>query len=603
MGVARLYRTGSPYNAVDLPELDYEQTADTMYLAHLNYETAKLVRAGHADWSFLTVGFGPTIAAPTGVSAVATTPNVDDDNDGNSYFPQPARYVVTALDEETGQESRASDEDSATNDLNLKRNYTTISWSTVAEADRYRVYKAENTGEYGYIGSTVSTSFVDDNIGPDLTDGPPKGENPFATADDYPSTVTFHEQRLMLGRTRNRPNGVWGSQSADFENFDTSTPLKADDALSFVAVGQKVNSVNQLVSFTDLLLLTSDGLIKANGGADNGYLSATQIITRKQAGRGSSRLNPLVVDSTVFFKPKVGTSVRAIGFQFDIDGYSSNDIAIFSPHLFRNFDIVSWAYAQEPQSCIWAARSDGKLLCFTWEAEQQVWGWTVCETDGAVESVCVISEIVDAEHGRTEDRLYLIVRRTVGAGEKRFIERMASPNWEDVSDACYLDCAVSYAFDEPQTELGNLHHLEGRTIAALADGNVIADLVVSGGKTILPVAASKVHAGIPYVATVETLPLNFALDGTNQGKRQMVGRAVLRVVNTRGLFAGPDEDSLYEVKPRLDEPWGAPPRLLSEDLDVDMEPVAADHASIVVRQPYPLPFTLTAAFLDPIVAE
>jgi hypothetical protein len=34
-----------------------------------------------------------------------------------------------------------------------------------------------------------------------------------------------------------------------------------------------------------------------------------------------------------------------------------------------------------------------------------------------------------------------------------------------------------------------------------------------------------------------------------------------------------------------------------------MEPVAADHASIVVRQPYPLPFTLTAAFLDPIVAE
>jgi len=603
MGVSRLYRVGSPYNAVDLAELDHEQTADTMYLAHLNYPVTKLVRGGHTDWSFITVSFGPTLAVPASVAVIATINNVDSENESNNYFPQYRRYVVTALDDDSGQESRASAEVTALNDLSLKRNYNTLSWAAVPGAERYRVYAADSNGDFGYIGATTDLEFRDDNIGPDLTDGPPKGENPFATANDQPSTVTFHEQRLMLGRTRNKPNGVWGSQSADFENFDTSRPLKADDALSFLAVGQKVNSVNQLVSFTDLLLLTSDGLIKVNGGSDAGYLSATQIITRKQAGRGSSRLNPLVVDSTVFFKPKVGTSVRAIGFQFDIDGYSSNDIAIFSPHLFRNLDIVSWAYAQDPLSCIWAARSDGKLLCFTWEAEQQVWGWTLCETDGFVEQLYVISEIVDAGSARTEDRLYLVVRRAHPDGEKRFLERMASPSWEDAANACFLDCAVSYAFEEPTRTLANLHHLEGRTICALADGHVQDGLVVTGGKAVLPVPARIVHAGIPYTATVETLPLSFAIDGTNMGKRQMVGKAVLRVVNSRGLLAGPDEGSLYEVKPRLDEPWGAPARLLSEDVEVDMEPATANQSSVVVRQSYPLPFTLTAAFLDPIVTE
>lgn len=605
MGVARLYRVGTPYNAVDLPELDHEQTADRMYLAHLDHPVTRLTRQGHADWVFEPVTFGPTIATPTGIAVTAHSPNVDGDNDGNGYFPQPASYVVTALDAETGQESRAdpSGGAEATNDLSLKRNYNTISWSAVAGIERYRVYKSNNTSEYGYIGSTTETTFRDDNIGPDLTDGPPKGENPFAAAGDYPSTVTFHEQRLMLGRTKNRPNAVWGSKSADFENFDTSVPLKADDALAFVVVASKVNSVNQLVSFTDLLLLTSDSVIKANGGGDGGYLSATQIVTRRQTGQGSSRLNPLPLDSVIFYKPSVGTAVRAIGFQFEKDGYSTDDVAIFSPHLFKNLGITSWAYASEPWSVIWAARSDGKLLCFTWEQEQQVWGWTLCETDGFVESVCVISETVDAAQGRTEDRVYLIVRRLIGTAYRRFIERMASPSWEDAADACYLDCAVSYDFATPQTVLTHLGHLEGRTISALADGNVVEGLVVQGGRATMTVPATKVHAGLPYTALVETLPVNFALDGTNQGKRQMVGQAVLRVVATRGLRAGPDEDSLYEVKPRRDEPWGAPNRLLGEDLEVDMEPVAAAQSGIVVQQPYPLPFTLTAVFLDPIVTE
>ncbi|MBX4389045.1 hypothetical protein K4H03_23505, partial [Mycobacterium tuberculosis] len=94
-------------------------------------------------------------------------------------------------------------------------------------------------------------------------------------------------------------------------------------------------------------------------------------------------------------------------------------------------------YAEEPLSVIWSARSDGKMPTFTWQQEQQVWGWTLCETAGVVEQVCAVPE-------GGESRVYLVVRRTIAGEERRFLERMASARWPDVKDSCYVDCAVTF---------------------------------------------------------------------------------------------------------------------------------------------------------------
>src|SRR3569832_1547332 len=179
MSVARIYRTGSPFNGSELAEVDFEQSANVMYLAHLNHAPVKLTRNSHTDWVFSTVTFGPTLDAPTGLGVTASVPNTDAANSGDGYFPQPARYVVTAVNDVSGQESRASGAVSAANDLTLKRNCNGLYWAAATGATRYRVYKADNTQEFGYIGQTTTTSFVDDNIGPDYSDGPPVGDNPF----------------------------------------------------------------------------------------------------------------------------------------------------------------------------------------------------------------------------------------------------------------------------------------------------------------------------------------------------------------------------------------------------------------------------------------
>lgn len=598
MGVARAYKVGSPYNGDELADLDFEQTADTMYIAHINHAVNKLVRNDHDDWEFIEVTFGPSQAAPTSCVATNTTPNTDSANGGDAYFPQVATYVVTAVNDTTGQESRASNEDTATNDLTLKRNYNTITWTAAADADRYNVYKADNNQFFGYIGTTEDTTFVDDNIGPALDKAPPQAYNPFDSAGNYPSTVTFFEQRLMLARTTNAPNAIWGSRSGQFENFDRSRPLRDDDSMSFSIVAGRVNSVEQLASTTSLIALTSDSIFNIDGDGSGGVLTASSQAARRQIGRGSSRLPPLVVDNVIFYVPSIGNSVRTINYSFEFDGLKASDISIFSPHFFDGFNIVSWAYSQEPRSLIWAVRDDGKLLCFTWEQEQNVWGWTICETDGLVKSVCAISE-------NGEDRVYLIVQRTIDGVSRTFVERMVSHAWDSVEQTCFLDCAVSGTFDPPQSSFTGLWHLEGRTdIAGLVDGAVVTGLTVTDGTVTLPEEygeCSVVSFGIPYEAHIQTLPLRFNQQGSgwNVGRHQQTGEVVLSLYESRQVMAGPTEDSVYLIKSRTGENYGSPEDLMTGDYEVNSANTTAPDTGVYIKQTAPLPLTVLGVYLDP----
>jgi hypothetical protein len=597
------YQIVTPYTGAQLPEVDYDQTADTVYLAHLDHAPSKLLRHGNTDWEVVSLTFGPSIVAPTDLVAEAFSPNTDSANSGAAWFPLTQSYVVTAYNDDTGQESRASEVQSVTNDLTLKRNYNSLSWSAVTSATRYNLYKADETQFYGYIGTTEELTFTDANIGPALDKAPPQAYNPFPAAGDYPSTVALHQQRLLWGRTSNVPHGVFGSRigSTQLENMDRSRPARADDSFSLAISAGKVNAVNHLVPTTGLVALTSDAIFSIDGDGSGGSIqanSAPQV--RRQSGRNASRLKPLLVDNVIFYTPAAGSAVRTIGYDFSIDGLKSNDVSIFSPHFLEQHSIVSWCHAQEPRSLIWAAREDGALLCFTWEQEQNVWGWTMCETDGLVKSVCSIFE-------GGEDRVYLIVERVVDGVTRRFIERMASQWWTDESDWCFVDCAVRGDFETGLTTFSGLDHLEGRTdVAGIVDGYVVTGLTVTGGEVTLPSsypAAKKVIFGIPYSASVETLPYrtNAQGIGVNIGRSQNVGAAVLMLKDTRQIMAGIDSDHLFSVKSRMTEAYAAPDDLMNGDYLVNMDNKASDHASVYIQQDAPTPFTLLGIAYDPVI--
>lgn len=590
MGFARIYKFGTPYNAVDLAGVQFAQTANVAYFVHIDRPEQKLTRNAHTDWSFAPVTYGPTITAPTEVSAAATTPNT------TGYVATPYQYVVTAISDDSGQESRASAIANVTNDLTLDGNYNTVSWAAVAGASRYAVYKGNN-GVFGFIGGTEGTSLRDGTpvIVADLSDTPPKATNPFVGDGNYPSAITFHEGRKVLARTRNRPNAVFASQSADFDNMDTSRPAKDDDAYSFALVGRRVNAINQLVSTTSLLALTTDSIFSVTGG--DKAIGPNSTIPKKQSGRGSSRLPPIDIDETTFFQPNQGSAVRALGFSFDIDGYRSNNISIFSPHLFEGDTIVSWAYQTEPYSCIWAVMASGVLLCFTWEQEQDVWGWTVCETAGFFEDVAVITE-------QGLDRVYVVVRRQIGDQTVRFYERMALPVTDDYTEACHLDCAVTQIYDPPSAVVTGLDHLEGETVSAFYDGYAQSGLTVVNGSVRLQAAASIVTVGLPYEAVIETLPLVLSTQrGPAHTDRQTITKAVIRCLDTKGIEVAVTGGEFEAIAERLLEPMGSLPDVAARDYHVDLPTRWSDSATITIRQQQPMPMHVTALFLSPDIGD
>jgi hypothetical protein len=618
--VARAYKAATPYGGDELAELDYVENNDDMYFAHLLHAPGVLVRSGHTSWAHSTLTFGSTLSIPGNVTAVAQIGNTDSANSGLNYYPFPQTYAVTAYSDDTGQESRSSlgnptgaiDDGTGTgtiptyvttvvNDLTLKRNFNVIRWDAVPNATRYRVYKAENSQFFGYIGTTQTLSFRDDNIGPDLTQAPPAAYNPFDAAGDYPSTVELHEQRLIWARSTNIPNGVWTSRSAQPNNMDKSQPTREDDSVTFAIMSGDMSEVNQLCSTTKLVGLTSGGIYDIDGDGQGGILKGNNPPSAKrQNRRAASRLKPIMVDNVVFYTPAVGASVRTIGYDFSIDGLKTNDVSIYSPHFFLGFTIVDWAFTQEPRALIWAARDDGALLCFTWEQEQNVWGWTICETDGKVLSVCTVTE-------EGEDRLYLLVERVVNGQTRRFVERLAPHLWSDITDCCFLDCAIQATFDTPQSTFYGLWHLEGRTdVAGLVDGFAVTGLTVTNGSLTLPdtiSTASKVTFGIPYTAVVETLPIRLNQQGTgsNVGRSQQPGEVVLSLQDSRSVLAGIDADHLFLVKQRLDEKLGAPDALMNGDYIVSMDNKAGQQASVYIQQTAPLPLTVLGISVDPII--
>lgn len=145
--------------------------------------------------------------------------------------------------------------------------------------------------------------------------------------------------------------------------------------------------------------------------------------------------------------------------------------------------------------------------------------------------------------------------------------------------------------------LSGLWHLEGLTVAILADGSVQPSAMVANGTITIPRPAGRILAGLPYVCDLETL--NIEVNGvggapTLQGRAKRVQEVVLRVKATRGLAVGPDADHLTEIKERAAESHGAPTLLTTGDERVLVDPSWTGNGRILVRQVWPLPATVVA---------
>ncbi|WP_455153242.1 hypothetical protein [Bradyrhizobium cenepequi] len=205
-----------------------------------------------------------------------------------------------------------------------------------------------------------------------------------------------------------------------------------------------------------------------------------------------------------------------------------------------------------------------------------------------------------------EDVPYFLVRRTINGVSKRYIERLHTRVFATIEDAFFVDCGLSYV-GSPVTTISGLGHLEGQSVVALADGNVVRNLTVTGGKITLQNAASKVHVGLSMEASLQTLNLDLGQVqglGTVQGRQKSVSEVTLRVENTRGIFLGPYDgdrgsEHLVEYRQRSTEAWNEPIAMFTGD--VTMTPglgLETYNGTMWVKQFDPLPMTILAIMPD-----
>ena len=420
-----IYEIPTPYLEADLADLKYNQSADVVTLTHPSYAVRELARSGHTAWTLSLVTFAPSIATPESVT-------------NNGAAGSTTEWVVTAIDSESFEESLQSTS-TGSSATPSSGSPITISWAAVSGAGQYNIYKKTN-GIYGFIGVAGGTSFIDNGIEADETDTPPTDRNPFDSTNNYPSTSGYYQQRLGFANTNNDTEKVWFGRSGNFKNFSTSIPLQDDDAVTFNLAGRQVNSVKHLLDLGELIVFTSGAEWFVEGDV-SGILKPGEINPRQKSYYGSSDVPPLVVGSTALFIQARGSIVRDLLLTISSDGttgLTGNDLTVFSAHMFDAYTILNWAYQQIPNSIIWAVRSDGTLLGFTYVREHQLWAWHRHDfQSGIVENVCVVPE-------GNQDALYLCIRRTIDGSSVRYIERMTTRQIDDIVDFVGMDCALTY---------------------------------------------------------------------------------------------------------------------------------------------------------------
>ena len=483
------------YTASDLDTLKFAQAADTMYVVSPNHPIYKITRTSHTAWTITEVELqrGPmldinttsttlTASARSGsgitLTASASTFLSTDvgrlvkihegyikiDNytsatevDGTAQELEDGRaeilpsYTASTLSfhegdpDATGLEHNDRIEDTAASfvDEGFKAGQTIVISGS-----------ASNNTSSGFLLVDVTDSVLTLAPGADLaaeaagssvtisgkleaTDKWALGA--FSESTGYPRAVTFYEQRLVFAGNNDQPQTLFFSQGGDFENFEAG--VEDDDGMVYTIGSNEVNVIRFLASTRNLIVGTSGGEFVVRAGGTDEAITPTNVQIKQQTAHGSSDHTPVQAGNAVLFVQRAKRKVRELQYNFDVDGYVAPDVAIISEHITEG-GLTELAYQQEPDSVVWAVRGDGQIVTMTYKREEQVIGWSrqiIGGTDAVVERIVTIPGDLD------EDQVWMVVRRTINGGTKRYVEYIKDFDFgSDVTDAVFVDSTLSY---------------------------------------------------------------------------------------------------------------------------------------------------------------
>ncbi|MGH1403625.1 MAG: hypothetical protein ACRBDL_05230 [Alphaproteobacteria bacterium] len=481
----------APWSLSQISQLAWTQSADTLLLTHPDVSPKKLVRIGVdnwalSDWVFFTdknirhqpyykfVASEVTLT-PSGLSGdITLTASQDVFESGHEN----TRLRVQ------GVEVLITDFDSP----------TVVSATVIPKPND--AYDPDDPGgdepEFFYIPDTDPT--ID------------WFEQAFSPVHGYPVTAAFHQDRLVIGGSRDLPNRLWLSKSGDLYNFDLGEGLD-DEAIEFSILSDQVNAIRGIFSSRHLQVFTSGAEWVVTG--DPLTPVSVQISRQTRIGSRIDRyIPPVNVDGATLYMARSGRELHEYLYTDLEDAYVSNDLALLSRHVIKT--PVDQDYDQRNR-LLFVVRDDGAFASLTVFRSEQVSAWTLHDTNGKARSVSVVG-----------DEVYFLIERA-GA---YFIEVL--------DEALYLDSALSGGAETAIETWSGLEHLDGESVSIVSDGAVHPDLEVQSGSVTLNASAQEVQIGLPFTHIVEPLPPN-EIGSVGSGRKVRLVEALFRVQETAAL--------------------------------------------------------------------
>ena len=536
----------TPYPEAELMALRFEQSADVMWVAHINHPPMRFQRLSATTFELIEVDFNPApttlltdVAAPitgpltvtgsrlAGGTATATgTAGTIDFTYLSAVLAEfgsaPIRFLEDIPQSITALDAGANSFTVYLNgDLPLPEDgiqYTTTPPAYIPD------------GTFAYETATGTYTFPAGSVRIE--------EYVWNAADGYPGVVALFQQRLWFAGSAGFPDRVWGSAVADYENF--ATGVRDDEAVEYQLAFSGVNMIRWMKALpAGLAIGTSAGELTLEGGNDN-PLTPTNVRARERTFYGSdATLDAVRTVNVILFVQRGALRVREFTYTYEQDTYVAPDLTILAEHLTRA-GVIDFTRSVSPDSLLFVVTGDGGLAVCTYERAEQIVGWSHHGTGGRYERICVIPNACG-----TGDEVWTVVNRTIEGVTRRYLE---------VFDGrLNVDSGLAYEGVAAGTFTG-MDHLEGQAIKAIAADGTVFDLTVTDGGFTLPdgLATTKLEAGLHYTSTLMTVRPEFATgQGSAQAMRKHWDHATVRVFCTASAL-------VFNGETVLERPEGFP---------------------------------------------
>ncbi len=420
-------------------------------------------------------------------------------------------------------------------------------------------------------------------------------------AGEWPRAVAFDSGRLVWAGAQR----VWGSVAGDFDSQapDEFNQILPDSAYSITVSEADGNLTNWLQSTgVGLMVGTTVGEFLVTPNRVSEPLGPTNFRVAQQSSLRSRSLSPVSAGSRLIMVQRAGRKVYELRYSPDEGPMVGVNLTRLQRYVTKS-GITAISYQREPNGIVYCVRGDGRLVAFTYEPNENVFGWHQHPMPGAwVEDV---ANMPSPDGGK--DDVWLIVRRVINGLPVRYVEMFADTLDEGVPReiAVHADAALVRASGAPVSVVSNLEHLEGETVGVLVDGAGHPDRVVAGAQITLAVPAVAYVVGKRFSSTMETMRLEAGTGrGTGQGKIKHVVRAVVRFLSTLGAKAKAGKGAFIEVAHRSPAvPMGQAPPLFDGDFPVTFDAGHDTDARVTVMQDTMLPCTVVAVIPDLVVYE